>query len=385
MYDFDKKLNRFDTDVIKWDRMSTDFGREGLLPFGIADMDFEGLPELCNALIERAEHPTYGYSYPPEEYYNSFINWNQTRHNFTIEKGDMIPVPGIVCAFSFLVYALTAPGDRILLNTPIYDPFFAVIRQQKRSLVTSSLRRSDGVYTFDFADMEEKFRAGVKLFVLCSPHNPVGRVWTKEELETVTALCAKYNVTIFSDEIHCDLVYPGHRHLPLTEISEKAAELTVLAMAPSKTFNVAGLKSSFLVTKNPALREKISEALTAFHVGVNLFGLKATQVAYETGAKWADELVAYLYKNAETVVSFCETHLPRVKTYIPEGTYLMWLDFSDYGLSQEDLMKRMLDAGVAPNDGEHYGPEGVGFIRINIGTQHALLMEGLLRIEKEFA
>lgn len=385
MYNFDKTLNRYHTEVIKWDRLAQDFGREGLLPFGIADMDFEVLPELQEAMVKRAEHPTYGYTFPSEEYFNSFIHWNHERNNFDIRKEEIVAVPGIVCAFSFIVYALTAPGDQVLVNTPAYDPFFNVIKQQKRKLVTSGLILQDGTYTFDLKDMEERFKEGVKLLVLCNPHNPVGRVWQRSELEAVVALCHKYGVKIFSDEIHCDLIFPGHHHIPLLALSEQAAEISLLAMAPSKTFNVAGLKSSFMVAKNPEIREKISEAITAFHVGVNLFGLKATEVAYSKGAQWTDELVAYLYENAKMVDAFVKANLPRVKTYVPDGTYLMWLDFSDYGLTQEDLMAKLVEAGVALNDGSHYGDEGAGFARINIGTPRSVLTEGMERIRKAFA
>lgn len=386
MNHFDKPLDRYNTDVIKWDRMAADFGREGLLPFGIADMDFQTMPSLSEAITQRAQHPTYGYTYASQGYYDSFIRWNKERNDFEVKREEIISIPGIVCAFSFIVYALTAPGDQVLVNTPVYDPFFHVVKQQGRTLVTSSLVKEGDRYSINFEELEEKLKGGVKLMVLCSPQNPLGRVWTKEELAQVVELCDKYNVYIFSDEIHSDLVFPGHKHIPIFNASPKAQRLAVLAAAPSKTFNVAGLKSSMLVIRDQELRKKVNEPIVAFHVGVNLFGLKAAEVAYREGSQWVDQLVDYLYENAKTVVSFFQQNLPKVKAYVPEGTYLMWLDFSAYGLTQQQLMDKLVnEAGVALNDGSHYGEEGEGFARMNIGTQRATLMEGLERIKKAFA
>ena len=384
MYNFDKVFDRHGTEVIKWDRMQKDFGRDDLIPLGIADMDFEVLPEIKDALIDRSAHPTYGYTYASEAYYDSFIAWNKKRNNFEVKKEQMLPIPGIVCANSFILYALTEPGDKIMVTSPVYDPFYAVIRQQKRTEVRSSLKWDGEKYVMDFEDMEKKMADGVKMLILCSPHNPVGRVWTREELEKVDELCAKYNVLVFSDEIHCDLIYPGHKHIPYPCVSEHAAQNSIVAMAPSKTFNLAGLKSSILISQNPEILAKVNEAVTVFHIGVNAFGFKATEVAYTYGEQWADELVAYLYENAKFVKNFVETEMPLVKTYIPDGTYLMWLDFSAYGLDQETLVQKVIDAGVAPNDGEHYGEEGKGFLRVNIGTQRCRLEEGMKRLKAAF-
>lgn len=384
MYNFDKVFDRHGTEVIKWDRMQKDFGRDDLIPLGIADMDFEVLPEIKDALIDRSAHPTYGYTYASEAYYESFIAWNKKRNDFDVKKEQMLPIPGIVCANSFILYALTEPGDKVMVCSPVYDPFYAVIKQQKRTEVRSSLKWDGEKYVMDFEDMEKKMADGVKMLILCSPHNPVGRVWTREELEKIDELCAKYNVLVFSDEIHCDLVYPGHKHIPYPCVSEHAAQNSIVAMAPSKTFNLAGLKSSILIAQNPEILAKVNEAVTVFHIGVNAFGFKATEIAYTYGEQWTDELVAYLYENAKYVKNFVETEMPMVKTYIPDGTYLMWLDFSAYGLSQEELVKKVIDAGVAPNDGEHYGDEGKGFLRINIGTQRSRLEEGMKRLKAAF-
>ncbi|NLB90928.1 MAG: aminotransferase class I/II-fold pyridoxal phosphate-dependent enzyme, partial [Clostridiales bacterium] len=271
-------------------------------------------------------------------------------------------------------------------NTPIYDPFCMVTQQQGCEVVGSGLLNNNGHYEMDWADMEAKMAAGVDLFILCNPHNPTGRVWSKEELEKLGNLCLQYKVPIFSDDIHSDLIFEGSTYTPILGISEAIRQNTVMAMAPSKTFNVAGLKSSYLVIPNEELRKKVATALANFHVGVNLFGIKATEVAYEVGEPWLEALNVYLKKNAEFVVAFCKEKLPKVKTYVPEGTYLLWLDFSAYGLDQGELMRRFIeDAQVALNDGSNYGEEGVGFVRMNIGTSKALLEEGLEAIARVFA
>ncbi|MEZ3436288.1 MAG: pyridoxal phosphate-dependent aminotransferase [Lachnospiraceae bacterium] len=377
MYQFDKEFDRHGTEVIKWDRMKQDFGKKDLIPLGIADMDFETLPEIVSALKERAEHPTYGYTYASEDYYNNFIAWNKKRNGFEVKKEEMISVPGIVCANAFIVAALTEPGDKILMCTPVYDPFFKVVEQQKRTLVKSSLIRKNDRYEMDYEDLDRKMADGVKLFVLCNPHNPIGRVWEKEELEKLNELCKKHNVLVFSDDIHSDIIFEGHTFVPYITISEDAAKRSVCVEAPSKTFNVAGIKTSVIFSKNPQLLTKVNEIITAFHVGVNLFGFKALEVAYKYGEAYVDELCAYLKANAEYVTKYIEENIPKAHTYVPDGTYLLWIDCTESGFSQKELMQRLVDAGVAPNDGSHYGEEGEGFVRINIGTQRRRLEEAM--------
>ena len=349
-------------------------------------MDFDVLPELKEAIVKRAEHPTYGYTFPNEDYYKNFIKWNKERNDFVIEKEDIISIPGVVTATSFVIYAFTEKGDKVLLNTPIYNPFFDVIKAHDRELVTSRLILNGDRYEIDWKDFEAKLKDGVKLFILCSPHNPVGRVWTREELERIVRLCKENNVLIFSDEIHSDLVFKGHKHIPTLSLSKDAEGIAISAMAPSKTFNIAGLKSSMIIVKDAKLREKLSKAIEAFHLGVDLFGYKATEVAYGCGAKWTDELVEYLYENAKFVVEFFEKNMPKVKAYIPDGTYLMWIDFSAYGLSQDELNRKLREeAKVALNNGQTYGmEEGTGFMRLNIGTTREILASGLNRIKDAF-
>lgn len=385
MYDFDKIFDRHGTDVIKWDYLEKDLGRGDLIPLGIADMDFEVLPEVREALTARAQHPTYGYTYASDEFYAAFIRWQRERNGFALTREEMLTVPGVVCGNSFILYALTEPGDKVLLMTPVYDPFYKVVDQLGRTKVTTSLKWDGTRYAIDFEDMERKMADGVKLLVLCSPHNPLGRVWTREELERIDALCEKYGVLVFSDEIHNDLVYPGHKHIPYAMVSDHAARTSILAMAPSKTFNLAGLKCSILISKSPQLLEKVGAAVEAFHVGVNAFGFKGAEAAYRYGGQWVDELLAYLWDNARFVVDFVAEHMPKVRAFLPEGTYLMWLDCTALGLGSQELMDRAIAAGVAPNDGAHYGPEGEGFLRVNIGTQRRRLEEGMKRLKAALA
>lgn len=386
MYNFDKLVDRQGTDCIKWDMLERVYGNKDLIPLFIADMDFEVLPQLQEAMVKRAQHPTYGYTMPNPKYYESFINWNKKRNNFDLVKEEMVPIPGVVCGISFALTALTEKGDKVLVNTPVYNPFFSAIEQTGRQLVKSSLVWENGKYVMDLADMEAKMKDGVSMFILCNPHNPLGRVWTKQELEQVVELCAKYNVTVFSDEIHSDIVFAGHKHVPFLSVSEKAQEIGLLAMAPSKTFNIAGLKSSVLVIKNPEMRQKVKDLITSFHIGLDLFAYKATEVVYSEGEQWLDELNAYLLENAKFVDAYIKENLPKVKTFVPEGTYLMWLDFSAYGFTQEELMEKMkTEAGLVLNSGITYGEEGAGHVRLNIGCPKFLLEKALNQMKNVFA
>lgn len=384
MYNFDKLVDRKGTNCIKWDNMARSYGHD-VIPMFIADMDFEVLPELQEAMIKRASHPTFGYTFPSEAYYDNFIAWNKSRNNFQLTKEQIIPVPGVVTAIAFALQALTNEGDKVLINTPVYNPFAATIKQTKRELVTSSLKLENGKFVMDLEDMDKKMAQGVKMMILCNPHNPVGRVWTKEELVALVELCAKHGVLLFSDEIHSDIAYGGHHTCPMLTCCDKAKEIGFCAMAPSKTFNIAGLKSSMFIIQNEEYFNKVKETIGAFHIGVDLFAYKATEVCYGKGAQWVDELNEYLYENAKFVVKYLEENLPKVKTYVPEGTYLMWLDFSAYGLSQDDLMNKLKDeANVGLNNGAVYGDEGVGFARLNIGCPRSMVEQALSQIKDAF-
>ena len=381
VYDFDTLVSRRNTNSFKWDKVPAD-----AMPLTTADSDYPALPDLVEALAQRVAQANFGYTFASEGYYANIIKWNAKRHQFPIKKEELLTVPGVVCATAFVVYALTNPGDSVLLCTPVYDPFFNVTREQDRTLLCSSLIRDEaGRYRMDWEDLEVKMQQA-KLFILSNPHNPVGRVWSKEELKQLGELCLKYNVPIFSDDIHADLIMPGNTYTPICNISDAIANNVVLAMAPSKTFNIAGLKSSYLVARNETLRKKVDLALKSFHVGVNLFGLLAADVAYEKGEEWVEQQNRYLFENAKFVLDFVNEKMPKVKTYIPEGTYLMWLDFSAYGLSQEELVRiSEQEAKVCLNDGSHYGEEGNGFLRINLAAPRSMVSQAMEQLQAAFA
>jgi cystathionine beta-lyase len=385
MYDFDKTINRRGTDCTKWDALKRDFGDPTLFPMWVADMDFVPLPELEQELTNRARNSTFGYTFAGEKYFNSIIQWNRTRNNYDIQKNEIISVPGVLCGLSFIISTIAAKGNSILLNTPVYNSFFDIVNDHGCKTICSSVIHDGNKYRLDFENMEEHFKRGVNMYMLCNPHNPLGRVWEEEELCRVVELCDRYDVTILSDEIHSDIVFTGHKHIPIHNISQRAKEIAIVVMAPSKTFNMAGLKSAMLIIKQPELRERIRKMIAAFHINVNLFGYKATETVYFHGGKWVDELTSYLEENARFTLDFLKYKLPKAKGFMPEGTYLMWIDFSGYGLDQDELMLKMInEAGVALNSGLEYGSEGMGHVRLNIGMPISLLKEGLEKIASAF-
>ena len=384
MYNFDKLLDRHNTNSTKWDTLERLYGSKDVIPMWIADMDFECLPELVEAVTKRASHPTYGYFFPPEGYYQSIIDWNKKRNDFDIAKGDIVPVPGCVAATTFAIWALTNVGEKVLLHTPIYHPFYASIRDSGRQIVTSDLVQDENLkYNINWEDTEEKLKdPKCTMMILCSPHNPAGRIWTREELEKLVDLCAKHNVKIFSDEIHSDLILNG-KHIPYLAVNEKAKEIGFMVAAPSKTFNIAGLKSSFFVVQNDAMMAKLKNFYNIFHIGVDLLATLATEAAYTYGGQWVDELCVYLRKNAEFVVDYCNKNT-KIKAFVPEATFLMFLDFSAYGLSHEEIVEKCKKAGVGMNEGSMFGEKGKMHMRLNIGTPKHVIEEELNRLHNEF-
>lgn len=385
MYDFDSLLSRRGTSSTKWDALSRDYGNAKLLPFWVADMDFKLPPELNEALRQRTIDATYGYTFASDSYFHSIETWYAERHEISIKKEEIVNVPGVLTGLSLAISALCGKNDRILINTPAYPPFLLLAKNSDFELVRSPLLKKESGYEFDFQDIEKRLKQGIRCFVVCSPHNPVGRVWTQNELARIVELCDSYGTFILSDEIHCDLVYPGHQHLPMTSISERAKQISMVASAPSKTFNIAGLKSSYLIIQNNEVREKIKAMIEKYHLYNNLFGLLATEVAYSHGVRWLDELLTYLWKNACFVRDFVAYRKLKINVEMPEATYLMWMDFSSYGMSQEALMEKLKNvAGVALNNGLDFGDQCTGFVRLNIGTTREFLEEGMKRIADAF-
>jgi cystathionine beta-lyase len=379
IYNFDEIVERKDTNCEKWDNCKARFGRNDLLPLWVADMDFKTPDFIIDALKHRLEHEILGYQIRPASFYSAVKNWLQ-RRGWEIDSHKIGFSPGVVPAINFAVEALTNPGDRILINTPVYHPFMYAINNHGRTLVKSSLVNSgNGYYTIDFDDFEKKLANGVKMYIMCNPHNPVGRVWTLDELTRIGELCLKYNVAVISDEIHSDLVFKPHKHTYFASISEKIAQQTVTFIAPSKTFNIAGLSSSVVYSDNAALHEKFSKFVNSFNISAGtIFGDIALEAAYTHGDEWLEQLLEYLDGNFEYVVNYLTKYVPRIKTRKPEGTYLMWLDCSELRMTPSQRSDFLVSkAGLALNPGHIFGEEGELFVRLNVATQRAMLEKAM--------
>lgn len=381
-YNFDEPFDRKNTSCIKWDYNTMIFGKEDVLPMWVADMDFSAPEPVVKALIERAKHGAYGYTAKPPELYNALIRWMEKRHNWEIEKENLVFTPGVVPALSLAISAFTNPGDKIIVQPPVYYPFFDVIRYNGRTIVYNELKEVDGRYVMDLEDFKNQIDERVKMFILCSPHNPVGRVWTETELRRVAEICLENDILIISDEIHCDLAFSDYTHIPLASLSDDIAQKTLTFTAPSKTFNIAGLALSFGVISNEKLLEEYKIMVERMELKIsNIFGIVACEAAYKYGEEWLDQLMEYLEANANYLMEFCKERIPQIRPISPEGTYLMWLDCKKMGLDDNDLKRFMIEtARVGLNHGPDFGPGGSGFQRINIACPRATLKEGLERI-----
>ncbi|AFQ30485.1 pyridoxal phosphate-dependent aminotransferase [Bacillus thuringiensis] len=383
--DFDQQIDRLYTASYKWDQSKILFETEDILPMWVADMDFMSPPAVVNALINRATHGVYGYTIIPDSYYSSIIDWLKRRHGSMVQKEWITHSPGVVTALSILVSCLTKPGDKVMIQSPVYHPFYDVVLQQNRELVTNNLILEDGRYTMDLKDLENKIDSSVKVMLLCNPHNPVGRVWDEQELERLGALCAKHNIIVISDEIHCDLIYKGNKHVPFSSISEKMKSTSITCISTSKTFNLAGLKTCNLIIQNPHIKEVYEKKLKMLSLhSESFFGITAVEAAYTHGEEWLNQLLIYLEGNLNFLLDYFKQHINEVKVIKPEGTYLVWLDFRGLRMNKENIEKWMYQkAKLALNEGSMFGENGKGFLRMNIACPRATLEEGLSRIRKE--
>jgi len=382
-YDFDTVIHRRGTSSIKYDFAAERGMPEGIIPMWVADMDFTAPPEVLEDIQKAAAHGIFGYSDAMDSYYNAVSAWFSSRYNFSFGKKDIIKAPGIVYALAQIIRAFTVEGDAVLIQTPVYHPFYSLVRDNGRKIAANPLIYKDGKYSIDFEDFEAKIiNHSVKMFLLCSPHNPISRVWTREELETLNAICAKHNVIIISDEIHCDFVWSGYEHTSFGSINENA----VITTAPSKTFNLAGLQASNIIVKNTELREKLTaEFHRSGYSQLNTLGLAACQSAYAKGSPWLDALKTYIEGNIILCKEFLTRHLPKISLIEPEATYLLWLDFSAYHLEQKELDRRITEgAKLWLSTGTTFGDEGKGFQRLNIACPRSVLSEALERLKREF-
>ena len=384
-YNFDEIIDRQNTNSLKYDFASERGMPEDLLPLWVADMDFRTPPAVVDALVQAAQHGIFGYSDAKDDYFHAVQHWLTTRLNWHVEKDWLIKAPGVVFAIANSVRALTGPDDAVIIQQPVYYPFESVVRDNGRRLVVNELLYSDGRYSIDYDDFEAKIVANqVKLFILCNPHNPVGRVWTRTELEQLGEICLRHQVRVISDEIHADFIYSGYQHEVFANLRPELAAITVTCTAPSKTFNLAGLQVSNLFASNREIKHAIvHEIHRSGYSQLNTLGLVACQAAYEYGAEWLDELIAYLQENLTTIRRFLQERLPEIRLVEPEGTYLAWLDCSGLGLSEAERQDLIVhQAKLWLDKGSMFGAGGEHFERINYACPRKVLQQALERLEQ---
>ena len=381
MYQFDTPVIRQGTGCLKWDRLAEHFGQEGdLLPMWVADMEFQAAPAILQAVERRAAHGVFGYDALSPAYYDAVIHWMARRHQYTVRREWITVTPGVVTALCFAVQAVSIPGDEILIPTPVYGPFFRVVEDHGRRVISCPLIRRQGRLTFDLDAMERAVTPRTRALLLCSPHNPGGRVWDRDELEEVADFCRRHNLTVIDDEIHHDLVF-HKKHIVFPTLSADAASRTILCTAPSKTFNLAGLEASNIIIENPAVRARFRDLIQRYHITLpNSFVDCAVQAAYDQSEAWLDAMLDYVEGNITLFTDTLRQALPQLQAEAPEGTYLVWVDFR--ALGDPDTCRRLLleRCRVAPNDGREFGPEGAGFFRFNLACPRSYISEALNRM-----
>jgi cystathionine beta-lyase len=386
-YNFDEMVERRGTACEKWDGMKEVFGRDDLLPFWVADMDFKSAPEIIEALKRRTEFGVFGYPVMREEAYQSVADWEKRRHGWDVSADQVGFVPGVVTGLIAAIEEFTEPGDGVVIQPPIYPPFARSVKNNSRKLVENPLRETPSGYVMDFDHLKKILTPDVKAIALCSPHNPVARVWRREELAELGRICLERGIIVINDEIHQDLIFSDAKHVPLSVACPELDPNLVTLAAPSKTFNIAGLAASAWIARDKKIADRMRNVMRRFHLSeINLMGIAALETAYAEGEPWLEAVMAYLERNRDLVENFLRERLPRVSLKHPEGTYIFWLDFRDYGLKHSELMDILVNrAKVALNSGVTFGSQGEGFARLNIGCPKARLEEGLERIASAFA
>ncbi len=386
IYNFDEETNRKNTNCAKYDGLKKYFGYEDLNPLWVADMDFKTPSFINDAIIKAASNSLYGYSVDTPELYASIINWQKNEHDWEIEQKDIFMINGVVPAYSACIEAFSEVGDEVIVQTPIYPPLFKCVTANERKLVINELKKDEnGYYTMDLEDLEKKITSKTKILALCSPHNPVGRVWSKEELEKLANICIKHNITIVSDEIHSDITFK--KFTPLASISKEIANQTITLNSAGKTFNIAGLNCAYAVSKNAEILEKFKKVAIKREINsINFFGYVSTRAAYENGSAFVKELKAYLMNNIIFTKEFFEKNSLNIDFFIPEATYLLWLDFSKIGLSHLQIKNILLTKSkIALNDGVSFGSNGNKFFRLNTALSKKALNIALNQFVKNFS
>lgn len=378
--DFNQIINREGTQAIKLEFRKRNFGSEQVIPLWVADMDFAVPPAVQEALCQRVNHPIYGYTHRDELFFGAITGWLKRRFSWEVDPSVIEFSPGVVPNLGLAVQALTNPGEGVVIQPPVYPPFFGVVKDFGRKVVENPLLKTDTGYVMDF-DHLDKVTSDVdtRLLLLSHPHNPVGRVWTEKELIQLGQICLKNNVVIVSDEIHCDLTLFGHQHKPLASLSPELAQITLTCMAPSKTFNLAGFSTSYMIAENRELLQKVKALLYAYHLHMgNTFGAVALEAAYNRSEEWLEALKKYLEDNVMLVRDFLASHLPEVKFHLPEATYLLWLDFSAWQMTATELKQFIIEkAGLGLNDGPSFGVQGTGYQRMNVASPTPVIQKAL--------
>lgn len=384
-YNFDNIIDRTQSDCDKFSNTSTQnlFGTTDVLPMWIADMDFASGDFIIDAIKNRADHGVFGYHCRSDRYNQAIVGWVGRRSGWDIKPEWLEFSPGVVAGLTFAMLGLTKEGDGIMIQPPVYHPFAIAINHNKRKVVNNPLKYTENGYEIDFEDMDKKL-AEAKVFLMCNPHNPSGRCYTREELEKIAELCIKHDVMIISDEIHSDFVYAPNKHIHIASLSPEVAERTITLIAPSKSFNIAGFCTAVAIIPNPKLKEIYFDEMLKIHVNnSNIFGAVALEAAYTKGDQWMDDVKEYLESNIDYCLDFIKTNIPSIKCYKPQSTFLLWLNFSNWGMTQEELSRFLVEkARLGLNDGAMYGAEGVGFQRINLGAPRATIVEAMNRLHK---
>ena len=383
-YDFDAVVDRHNTNSAKWDFCDKFFGTKDVLPLWVADMDFRSPQPVIDAVRRVAEHGIFGYTGIPQSYYEAAIDWMKRRYDWEIQKDWFVFTPGVVTAINMLIRTFAQPGDGIVLQTPVYYPFFSCVNNNDCRFIDNPLRFENGQYVMDLDDLEKKIDERTKMIILCSPHNPVGRVWTRDELTKLGVLCLRKNLLIIADEIHEDIVYPGSNHTAFASIAPEFADRTITCTSASKTFNLAGLHTSNIIISNQDLRERFQKTLTRCAVhSADPFGIAAAEAAFRYGEDWLRQLIAYLQGNLSFMTSRIEKRMPQVDLIQPQGTYLAWLDCRHIGITQPELKDSMIyKAKLGIEEGMPFGAKEPGYFRLNFACPRATLQEALERLEK---
>jgi cysteine-S-conjugate beta-lyase len=386
MYNFDEIIDRKNTYTIKHDRAKAVFGTEDILPMWVADMDFKTPDFIIDKIRQRLDHEVLGYTFRGEGFYNAIINWLKDLHQWEVKREWVTFSPGVVPALTLLINALTKPGDKIVVQSPVYFPFFTSVLNTGRQLINNELILENGRYKMDLQDLERQIDSRTSMLLLCNPHNPGGMVWTREELTELAEICLKNDILIVADEIHSDIIFNGHKHIPMASLSEEVSNITVSTYAPSKTFNLAGLSTSVVISSNKDLLKAYDNYIGDFHLHMgNVFGFVALEAAYTEGKQWLAEMIEYVEGNTALVREFAKKHHDKMTLIEPEATYLLWLDFSKLKLSDAELKNFMIrEAKIGFNHGPTFGKGGEGFQRLNVACPRSVVEKALMQLENAF-